>query len=75
MVVSLENGQIQKIKAKNQVKLNPPHYSRVPNKRGAKFINFRNFVQGVRSYLGVVKYLLRGYVYSFWPKMSWGYDY
>ena len=51
-----------------------PKYS-VPNKRGATFINFRNFVQGVRSYLGVVKYLLRGYVYSFWPKMSWGYDY
>ena len=50
-------------------------YSRVPNKHGATFINFRNFVQGVHSYLGVVKYLLRGYVYSFWPKMSWGYDY
>ena len=50
-------------------------YSRVPNKRGATFINFRNFVQGVRSYLGGVKYLLRGHVYSFWPKMSRVYNY
>ena len=31
-------------------------YSRVPNKRGTMFINFRNFVQGLRPYLGEVKY-------------------
>ena len=47
-------------------------YSRVPNKRGATFINFRNFVQGVRSYLGVVKYLLRGTFIHFGQKCPGG---